>query len=126
MYTCICKECGKVKKVRYRSEKSPFCSNKCAAEYRYKGQRKKCICKTCGKEFYLCQKGKQGKGLYCSNKCCTEDHRTGHWTHCLQCGEPIWTTPSRNRMFCSKRCASLHMWAERKRKEAANDQDCEM
>lgn len=125
MYTCICKECGKVKKVRYRNGKSPFCSNKCAAEYRYKDQRKKCICKICGKEFYL-GKYKRGRGLYCSQQCVGAGLRTGHYGMCEWCGAQIYTTPGKPRRFCSRRCSTLHMWAERKRKETANDQDLEV
>lgn len=120
MFTCKCKECGKIAKVRYRAEKTEFCSNKCAAEYRYKSQRVKRVCRSCGKEFWLSPNDcrlKRGGGYYCSNACVNAGNRKGHYITCKQCGAQVWSRPAQNRQFCSKRCSNLYRWAKRKEEQ---------
>lgn len=62
-----------------------------------------CICRHCGKTFFVKpHRIKEGSGKYCSYKCATDSRKTRVTHNCMQCGKP-----TQNYKYCSKECSAL-------------------
>jgi hypothetical protein len=70
---------------------------------------KQCICKKCGKVFFVSENRiKNGRGRFCSKKCLYEFLKKGKKLNCLNCKKEIWVNPTRlnknKKHYCSKKC----------------------
>lgn len=106
-----------------------YCSRECQMKDGYylgennphwKGGLAKCICKNCGKEFYIKQSHKKkGEGVYCSYKCEYEARRGISLPqfqkrvikHCAVCGKEISVKASHKDYegtCCSRECMAIY------------------
>ncbi len=73
----------------------------------------KCLCKTCGKEFYeYPSRIDDGRGIYCSKECCRKGQETYSILKCKECGKEFKAFKSevnKNRKFCSRECARIYI-----------------
>lgn len=72
-----------------------------------KDENVKVNCKICGKEFEV-SKFRKNIAKYCSRKCFYKSLRNKGSVEytCKNCGNIYYTSPSRNKSFCSKECKS--------------------
>lgn len=95
-----------------------------SAKKRYLGRIKKVNCKLCNKVFSVpISRLKDGRGKYCSKKCQYKDKKgircsiksefkkgekpknyLGNTVVCKYCGKRFESSPSSNRIYCSKKC----------------------
>lgn len=97
-----CKYCGEMFYVKDSEINSVlYCSSRCKREQKNKRARetrekKKTICKVCGKTFI-----RNGAQKLCSNECRYETRI------CKNCGKEFRTVYSSSKKFCSRRCAKI-------------------
>src|SRR5690606_18687758 len=67
-----------------------------------------CVCKRCGKTFYVFPAAiRKGGGKYCSREC--QNQKLGEWRVCPTCGKEFYAQRSRIKRgeskYCSKTCS---------------------
>lgn len=66
-------------------------------------------CSLCGVVFQR-ELGQWNRGFekyYCSDDCARRAKRKGEYRKCLNCSKEFYTSPSRNKKYCSKKCDSI-------------------
>src|SRR5258708_1533190 len=106
MVTKICLYCNTEFHVaQYRENSALYCSQKCKWNYEYEFKKQDVICQVCSKEFkvILCRKN---TAKYCSRKCfyIAMNQKGTIVKKCKFCEKEIRTSPSKNKMFCSREC----------------------
>jgi len=148
---CICAQCKKEFFVnQWEINKGrKFCSRECYAIYRskhykrekapaWKGGKIKCICKECGREFYVDPNvKKKGRGIFCSRSC-QGKYIASHWLTpmnirkknkrirkiCKECGKEFLVPPSqKDHVFCSREC--YYKWCKENRKPMMAEATCD-
>ena len=125
----ICKYCRKEFISNY--SKKIFCSKDCYTNYQKgkpsypniinkrgkkpKNQIRK-ICKICGEEYSVWV-GRKDTSNYCSRNCWSK-RNPKILNQCLFCGKDFWDWKGNNRIYCNKKCYSLHLRILKKEKNS--------
>ena len=102
----ICAVCGKEHFVTKANKNTKCCSRGCGNTYRA-SKLDRPVCLQCGVKVYRRASHCRDK-VFCSKKCEGLFRRRDRlMKNCKQCGQTMWTTPSKGRIYCSRKCMGV-------------------